>query len=96
MNGTLNGSRFEFEFEYTFDILKKYAGCKVHKFVTIVFSSDESIEAVQDFDRWGEAFAGTLDTVKKAAETGNPFYVSLWQRHADGGCHRVCFRESVG
>ena len=76
----------------TFAALRDYIKSHRKKFYIIDLNNDLELPIIYKFNYMSEAFAKMFDIAMSKSQD-RFFHVSLWQRHSDGTCHRVGYRE---
>ena len=99
-HSTIRHSHFEREFAMEFKRLRFIVGnAKVYKYFLVLITKAQAdvmgfvtFEAAQiQFTNYCHLFGG--DVGRKLI--GNPYYVALYMRHADGTCHKMSYKEKL-
>ena len=85
-------SRFERNFATDFNRIKQIVCSGKSKFVVVTFTSQVRMRG---YDGLGRMMTGVLAEIERQMANGGEFYVGVFQRHLDGTCHRVCYKENV-
>lgn len=88
----MTSSQFERMHPEDFAMIRKIVCAGNCRFYVVVFRSEVRIHGVSAL---GQMMTDTISAVLSELERGGQFYVGVFQRHQDGGCHRVCYREAL-
>ncbi len=89
-------SMFEKNRKLEMTMLKHHMKNTDYRYYVMAFlDGDGGGSELREYLSFKVAVSFMLETVGKYSMTGKPFYVSMWQRCADGSSSRVCYKESM-
>lgn len=89
-------SLFEKNRKLEMTMLKHYIkNTDYHYYVMSFIDGEAGGSELHEYRSFKVAVSFMLEVVSKYSMTEKQFYVSMWQRCLDGGCTRVCYKESM-
>ena len=89
-------SLFEKNRKLEMTMLKHYIKNTDYRYYVMSFIDGEAGGSeLREYRSFTVAVSFMFEAIGKYSMTEKQFYVSMWQRCADGGCSRVCYKESM-
>ncbi len=89
-------SLFEKSKKLEMKMLKHYIKSTDYRYYVMGFLDKEGVGfEIRGYLSFKVAVSFMFEAIGKYSMLEKPFYVSMWKRDLDGGCSRVCYKESM-